>query len=307
VHAADDRATLAAFFLGAALAGVNAVGVRFSNRELDPLWGACLRFALAAALLLGLAAGLRVALPRGRPFWGAVLFGVVQFGATFALMYYAFIELHAGFGQIILALVPLLTVLLAVLQGQEHLHLAALAGAVCAAFGVALMSSTSLPDSAPLLSIAAGLGGALCFAQAAVLVRRLPPVHPIAMNAVGMTAGAAVLLAGALATGETFELPQDAVTWTALVYLVTLGSVGVFLLYVFVLRRWAASRAAYAFLFSPIVSLGLSAWVDDEPVSAGLVLGGFLVLGGVYVGALRSPVSAAVPRPEAPEARRDLA
>jgi drug/metabolite transporter (DMT)-like permease len=218
-------------------------------------------------------------------------------------MYYAFIELHAGFGQIILALVPLLTVLLAVLQGQEHLHLAALAGAVFAAVGVALMSSASLHGSVPFLSLAAGLGGALCFAQAAVLVRRLPPVHPVAMNGVGMIAGAAVLLAGALATGETFELPEDAATWTALVYLVTLGSVGVFLLYVFVLRRWAASRAAYSFLFSPVVSLGLSAWIDDEPVSAGLVVGGLLVLGGVYVGALRSPLSTPRHRREAHKAR----
>jgi drug/metabolite transporter (DMT)-like permease len=304
VHAADDRATLAAFFLGAALAGVNAVGVRFSNRELDPLWGACLRFALAAALLLGLAAGLRVALPRGRPFWGAVLFGVVQFGATFALMYYAFIELHAGFGQIILALVPLLTVLLAVLQGQERLHLVALGGAVLAVVGVALMSSASLHGSVPLLSVLAGLGGAVCFAEAAVLVRLLPPVHPIAMNAVGMVAGTVVLFLGSLAVGETFELPQGAATWTALVYLVTFGSVAVFLLYVFVLRRWAASRAAYSFLFSPIVSLALSAWLDDEPVTAGLILGGLLVLGGVYIGALRPSVSAPRVHDEAPgEAR----
>ena len=301
--AGNDRATLVAFFVGAALAGANAVGVRFSNRELDPLWGACLRFALAAIIFLVLAAALRLALPRGRAFWGAVLWGTIQFGATFALMYYAFVELQAGFGQIILALVPLLTVLLAVLQGQERLHLAALGGAVLAVVGVAVMSSASLHGSVPLLSVLAGLGGALCFAQAAVLVRLLPPVHPITMNAVGMVAGTGVLFVGALAAGETFELPRGAATWTALVYLVTLGSVAVFLLYVFVLRRWAASRAAYAFLFSPIVSLALSAWLDDEPVTAGLVLGGFLVLGGVYVGALRPSVSVPSPPEDAPETR----
>jgi drug/metabolite transporter (DMT)-like permease len=294
-----DRATLAAFLVGAVLAGLNAVGVRFSNRELDPLWGAALRFALAAVIFIVLAAALRLALPRGRAFWGAVLWGSVQIGATFALMYYAFVELHAGFGQIILALVPLLTVLLAVLQGQERLHLAALAGAVLAVVGVALMSSASLHGSVPVLSVLAGIGGAICFAEAAVLVRRLPPVHPITMNAIGMVAGTVILFVGALAAGETFALPDAAATWTALIYLVTLGSVGVFLLYVFVLRRWAASRAAYAFLLSPIVSLGLSAWLDDESVTAGLVLGGALVLGGVYIGALRPSFSASRPPVEA--------
>jgi hypothetical protein len=54
---------LAAFLIGSVLAGGNAVGVRYSNRELDPLWGAGLRFALAAALL----AALMAVLGRRRP------------------------------------------------------------------------------------------------------------------------------------------------------------------------------------------------------------------------------------------------
>jgi drug/metabolite transporter (DMT)-like permease len=292
----EERATLAAFVLGAALAGGNAVGVRFSNRELDPLWGAGVRFALAAMIFLALVAALRLPLPRGRALAGAVLFGVLQFAATFALMYYAFVELHAGFGQILLALVPLLTVLLGAAQGEERLRLASLAGALLALAGVAIMSSARLRESLPLLSVLAGLGGALCFAESAVLVRRLPPVHPITMNAVGMTAGAAVLLAGASVAGESAVLPESAATWAAFVYLVTLGSVGVFLLYLFVLGRWTASRAVYAFLLSPFVSILLSAWLDDEPVGASLVLGGLLVLGGVYVGALRASAEEPVDR-----------
>ena len=55
---ARERAVLAAFLTNALLAGGNAVGIRFSNRELDPLWGASLRFALAAVLLCALMAAL---------------------------------------------------------------------------------------------------------------------------------------------------------------------------------------------------------------------------------------------------------
>jgi len=187
-------------------------------------------------------------------------------------------------------------VLLGAAQGEERLRLASLAGALLALAGVAIMSSARLRESLPLLSVLAGLGGALCFAQSAVLVRRLPPVHPVTMNAVGMTAGAAVLLAGAAAAGESTVLPESAATWAAFVYLVTLGSVGVFLLYLFVLGRWTASRAAYAFLLSPFVSILLSAWLDDEPVSTSLVLGGLLVLIGVYIGALRASAEEPVDR-----------
>lgn len=285
----NDRVTVAAFLVGAALAGGNAVAVRFSNRGLDPLWGAGLRFALAAAIFLGVVLVLGLSLPRGRALAGVVLWGLIQFAATFALMYYAFIELHAGFGQILLALVPLLTALLAAAQGEERLRLLSLVGALMAVVGVTIMTSASLEESVPILSVLAGLGGAVCFAESAVLVRVLPPVHPVTMNAVGMSAGAGALLLGAALIGESFVLPDDASTWAALVYLVTLGSVGVFLLYVFVLGRWTASRVAYSFLLSPIVSILLSAWLDDEPVGWGLVLGGLLVLGGVYIGALRAP------------------
>jgi drug/metabolite transporter (DMT)-like permease len=289
VERRNDRVTVAAFLVGAALAGGNAVAVRFSNRGLDPLWGAGLRFALAAAIFLGVVLVLGLSLPRGRALAGAVLWGLIQFAATFALMYYAFIELHAGFGQILLALVPLLTALLAAAQGEERLRLLSLVGALMAVVGVTIMTSASLEESVPILSVLAGLGGAVCFAESAVLVRVLPPVHPVTMNAVGMSAGAGALLLGAALIGESFVLPDDASTWAALVYLVTLGSVGVFLLYVFVLGRWTASRVAYSFLLSPIVSILLSAWLDDEPVGWGLVLGGLLVLGGVYIGALRAP------------------
>ena len=287
----DDRVTLAAFVTGAVLAGGNAIGIRFSNRELDPLWGAGLRFALAAALFAVLMVALRLAVPRGRALAGALVFGLLQFGATYALAYYALVELHAGFGQILLALVPLMTLLLATAQGQERLRLAALGGTLLALAGVALMSSAPLRDSLPALSVLAALGSALCFAEAAVLVRRLPPVHPVTMSAVGMTVGAAALLAASVLAGEEHALPDGAATWSALAYLVTLGSMGVFLLYLFVLGRWAASRAAYSFVLIPIVAVALSAWLDDEPIGWSLVVGGLLVLVGVYIGALRAPAS----------------
>lgn len=283
-----DQVALASFVLMSVLAGGNAVAIRFSNRELDPLWGASVRFALAAALLLTAMAALRLAIPRGPALLGAVVYGALTFGAAFALAYYALVEIHAGFGQTLLALVPLATLLLAVAQRQERLSTAALAGALIALVGVAVMSQAPLRDSLPLLSLLAALGAALCFAEGAILVRWFPPVHPVTINAIGMATGAVLLAVGSVLIGETISLPERAETWAAIGYLVAVGSVVVFVLYVVVLRYWVASRAAYEFVLIPVVTLALSAWLDDEPVGLGLVLGGLLVLAGVYVGALRT-------------------
>jgi len=82
-----ERVALAAFVTQAVLAGGNAVGIRFSNRELAPLWGAGFRFALAAALLLAVMAALRLAVPRGQALAGAIVYGALNFGGAFALAY----------------------------------------------------------------------------------------------------------------------------------------------------------------------------------------------------------------------------
>lgn len=282
-----DRVALAAFLGGAILAGGNAVAIRFSNRELDPLWGAGLRFALAAGLMLALMAILRRSFPRGRALTGSLLYGAFTFGAGFALAYYALVRLHAGFGQVLLALVPLAALILTVAQRQERPRVAGVLGAALALAGVAVMSSASLEGDLPVLSLLAAVGSAFCFAQGAVVVRHFPAVDPVAMNAVGMTVGAVLLLAGSVLAGESIEAPRDRETLAAIGYVVAVGSVVVFLLYLVVLGRWTASRASYQFVLIPFVTVGLSAWLDDERIGIGFVAGGLLVLAGVYVGALR--------------------
>ena len=282
-----DETALAAFAVGTVLAGGNAIGVRVSNRELAPLWGAGLRFALAAGLLGAVMGLMRLALPHGRALLGVVLYGALIFGGAFSLTYYALLRIHAGLGQTLLALVPLATLLLAVLQRQERLRPAAVAGTLLCVVGIGVIAGVSGGESVPVLSLLAVLGAVLCFAQGTVLIRRFPPVHPATTNAIGMAVGAVILIVGALLVGESIALPEDQETRLALAYMVVLGSGPVFVLYLVVVRLWSASRAAYTFVLIPPVTLLFSTWIDDEPIGTGLVLGGSLVLAGVYLGAIR--------------------
>ncbi|MGH8951452.1 MAG: DMT family transporter, partial [Acidimicrobiia bacterium] len=54
------------FAVATTLGGANFLAVRFSNRDLDPFWGAGLRFTLAAGLFVIIALVLRLSWPRGR-------------------------------------------------------------------------------------------------------------------------------------------------------------------------------------------------------------------------------------------------
>jgi drug/metabolite transporter (DMT)-like permease len=279
VLAAGGDAALAAFAVCAVITAVNPVAIRFSNRELAPFWGAGLRLVLMAALLALVMRVLRLELPRGRALRGALLYGALGYGCAVGLTYYALVDVHAGLGQLMFALVPLATLLLAGLQRQERVHGWALGGAFCAVAGVAVLAQAHLDDALPPLSLLALLASVLCVAQAAVLVRRFPPVHVVTMN-----------VPAALVAGEPIVLPRHGSTWLALAFGVVGGSL-LFVLYVFVLKRWAASRAAYLFVLAPFLTFVLSTRLDDEPLGPTLVIGGAFIVAGVYVGALRQASS----------------
>jgi drug/metabolite transporter (DMT)-like permease len=282
-----DRAAGAAFLGVTVLASGNAVAIRFSNRELDWLWGAALRFLIAAAVLAVIMLVLRRRWPRGRELQGALAFGVLGLTATFALAYWALLTIQAGLGQTLLALAPLTTLLLAVAWGQERMTTAALGGAAVAAVGVAVVAWRPEGDPVPVGPLLAALGATVCMSLAAILVRRAPRVDPIGMNAVAALTAAVLLSGGALVAGQAPVLPQRGDTWAAVLYVAVVGSVGVFSLQLLVLEHWSASRANYVFVLIPLFTIALSAWLDDEPVGAGLLGGGTLVVAGVYLGVLR--------------------
>jgi drug/metabolite transporter (DMT)-like permease len=280
-----DRLTLLAFVGMTLCGGANAVAIRLGNPELPPFWGAALRFLLAAGLLLLAMAARRVAMPRGRALTGVVIYGLLSFGVGYMFAYWALVEATAGTAQLVLATVPLLTLILAVVQGVERFRLRGLIGSLVAAAGIAVLFLDRLGPTSPLALLAL-LGAAASFAQAGIVVKRFPKSHPLAANGLGMLVGGALLLALALLTGERTAIPSQPVTWISLAYLIVVGSIGLFMLFLFVIHRWTATGTSYSLLIMPVVTVALGALILSEPVSVAFALGGLLVLAGVYVGAL---------------------
>ena len=139
VEHAPDQLALGAFAGAILIGGSNFVAVRYSNRELDPLWGAGLRFALAAVVFGVLVAALRLPLPRGRVLALVVTYGLVGFAGAYGCLYWAMKEVPAGIAAVVLAVGPLLTLLLAVAHRMERLNGRAVAGALIAVAGSAVI------------------------------------------------------------------------------------------------------------------------------------------------------------------------
>jgi len=294
-----DRLTLAAFIALVTVGGLSSIAVRIGSTELPPFWGSFLRFALASLILFGVVAAGRLPIPRARALVGALLFGVVGFAASYAFFYAGIVQVEAGLAQVLMSLIPLLTVLFAVGHRVEGLSARALAGAGLATGGIGVVSAEQIGLAVPLLSVLAIVASAACAAEAGVLVKAFPRSHLVSFNAVSMATGAALLLALSVVAGEDRALPVTVPAWLSLAYLVPVGSIGVFLLYIFVLQRWTASATSYMFVLAPFVTVAVGVAFAGERITVPLLIGGALVLLGVYVGALSGRGASTIATPAA--------
>ena len=281
-----NTSVLIAFALAVILAGGNAVAVRFTVEEMDPFWGAAVRFAAAAAIFGIIALLRRAPLPRGRTMNGVLIYGILNFGLSYALIYFAIRELTAGFTMVVLAMAPLLTFLFAVLHRLEPFRWRALLGALLAVVGIGLAFAGQADGSAPLWAVLFMVGGAACFAEATVVLKMLPPVSPLTANAVGMAAATVFLALLSLIAGEAWLLPQQSQTWAAVLYLIIFGSVALFYLVVYVIQHWTATASSYMIVLAPFITVPLGALLAGEEITAGLLVGAVFVLAAVIVGAL---------------------
>jgi drug/metabolite transporter (DMT)-like permease len=280
-----DAKVFAAFLTAVVLGGINFVGVRVSNEELDPIWGAGLRFGLAALVFVALVSVLRLALPRGRALAYVLAFGLLGFGLAYGALYWAMQEAPAGIAAVVMAVGPLLVLLLAVAHRLERFSLRAAVGALVALAGTALMFIDPGEADVGWASFALLFVAALGASESVVVSKLAGRLHPMAMNAVGMSAGAAALLAVAVLRGDSLSLPREGDTQLAVLYLVA-STVGLFLCVLYVVQRWTASATAYTFVSMPLVAVLAGAALLDEKITLAVLAGGAIVVAGVYVGAI---------------------
>jgi drug/metabolite transporter (DMT)-like permease len=289
-----DTLTLSAFLVLVTLGAGNFLAVRMSNLELPPFWGAGLRFGLAAGSFVAISLVLRLPWPRDRDLALTILYGVLGFAAFYALMYWSLTQVTASVAVVVMAVVPLVTLLLSAAEGTERLRARSVYGAFLALAGITWMTFGPQHVAVPLAALTAMLVAAIAVGQSIIIGKRISGNHPAVTNAVGMTVGTVLLLGLSLLVGETWSVPREAEALWAVVYLVTLGSVGLFVLVLLVVRRWTASATSYMFVLFPVVTMALEAWILDESVTVQMLLGAGLVMAGVWFGAL-SPAARRAP------------
>jgi drug/metabolite transporter (DMT)-like permease len=286
--------TTSAFFWGA-----NFVLAGPVLADLPPLWAAALRFLAGAGVMLAIAGWQGEDLWRlaRRHGWTYLLLGLVGIAAFNVLFFHAMKTTSADNGALIMATNPLLTTLLAAVALGERASTRHLSALPVTLAGVAVVISHGDLSRLSGLQIAEGdllmLAANLTWALFNVLTRRfMPQGSPVANTALMMTAGAAILVAAALAGSAPFALPGTRAA-LALAVMAVGGTVLAYLFWGMGIRRLGAGRTSLFLNLVPVFAMLLGGVLGDPPTAAQMA-GGLLVLAGVMLAMVpaRRPVAA---------------
>jgi drug/metabolite transporter (DMT)-like permease len=234
-----------------------------------------------------------------------------MFTVNYACFFWAEQRLYSGVAAVLVATLPVWMFLAEWLLTRTALPLGSAVGFLLGIAGVVLVSRSggrSAASHETTLASCVLLAGTLCWAAGSVWSRGLAgsrrlvlPAQQSVRAALQMTTGGFFLAILALGAGEGHAMVASLATWPWTIWLcfayLIFASIVAFTAYVWLLEHEPASRvASYAYV-NPLVALALGVGLAHEHISRWQVLGGVLVLTGVFATLrTREAIAAGVPQ-----------
>ncbi|MDQ3560848.1 MAG: DMT family transporter [Pseudomonadota bacterium] len=296
VSAAPARRPLASADLGlyagtVLVWGTTWLALKFQLGAVDPQVSIVWRFLIAAPLMFLICriAGARIVFPLKTHLRFAGL-GLFLYSTNFILFYNAGHYVVSGLLSVIFSLAAITNIVMAVLFLGDKPRPRVALGALCGLAGVFLMFWRDFAGSdiagGPTVGLLLGVLGCLSFSTGNMISARVQRdgIPVLSANAWGVSYGVLVNAVVALAAGSAFTVEPTARYLLSLLWLAIPGSVLAFWMYLELLGRIGADRAAYTTVLSPVLALLISTFVEDFRWSglaiAGLVL---VAVGNVLV------------------------
>jgi drug/metabolite transporter (DMT)-like permease len=280
--------------------GATYLAVRTVVLVTPPFGAAGMRFLLSGMLLLGLSWRPGAGWPTRAEWVDSTKLGFVMFGINYACFFWAEQRLYSGIAAVIVATMPVWILGIEWMAGYLRvLPAATVVGSLFGIGGVALVTWSGASAAAPNSAVAASsaavtrmaacvlLTGTIAWSAGSVWSRALVlPKRQAVRSALQMGTGGVFLLLLGLGTGE-LRATVTAVegwsewVWGCFAYLIV-ASVTAFTAYTWLLEHEPASRvASYAYV-NPLIALGLGVGLAHEHVSRWQLVGGGMVLLGVF-------------------------
>lgn len=286
-----SMAMWAALFTLALLWGGAFVFVGYALDYLSPATVVALRVSMAAPVLWAVVLFQGLKLPRSAWVWlGFLALGAINNAVPFYLITWGQQHIDSGLASLLNGATPMFGALLAhFLTEDEKLSLIKVVGLVLGFVGVALLMQPAVVVSDDALwGQLAVLGGALSYAMAGMVGKRLRNVPPM-MTATGqLTASSLIMLPICIAGGGLASMTADLTLWAVLAALAVACTALAYLLYFTLIKQAGATNAMTVTLLIPLFATVMGMiWLGEQPtliswISMALILGGvaLVVRGG---------------------------
>jgi drug/metabolite transporter (DMT)-like permease len=283
--------------------GSTYLAIRVAVQELPPFATAALRFLVAGAAMVAIAAVVDRGrgLPTRRQLLDYGLIGILFLGGGNGLVMWSEQRIPSGIAALLVATVPLwITFLDGLRPGGQPWTLRVWVGTLVGLVGVYLVARPPGGDwTAHLTGIVALQAATISWTLGTLYSKAVTqPLPVMTAAAVEMLAGAAALVVESALLREPLGafLTASAPAYWSVAYLIVFGSLIGFTAFGYCLSVFsAATVGTYAYV-NPVVAVLLGGLLLDEPVTAGLLVGGALIVGAVLLTTLapRKPGAAAV-------------
>jgi drug/metabolite transporter (DMT)-like permease len=296
-----DSASLgnaAAFVLMTLIWGATWAAVKVGVAAVPPVFFAFLRYALVGAILAATVRGV-AALPDRSLLGRVVITGLLINTGTYAFLFWGMQFIPSGVsGLVNLSLIPIGLFSLSIIVGDERASWRHAAALVLGTVGLVLLFSSKASlsgNAAELKGAAAIVIGTFCYCLGTVLSRPLlASITPMQLAGMQAIVGAVGLFFASILfeplSPETLNAVIAPAPLAGLIFLVLLGTIVAYTIYLRLLRDWGTSKAGlYAFL-SPIVALVLGWLLFGEAITWREIVGAgtLLIAAGLAFNTKRS-------------------
>lgn len=269
--------------------GSTYLGIRIVVETVPPFLSGGARFVTAGLLLTGIIAwrqGPAALKVTRRQLASAVLVGLLLILGGNGLVVLAETSIPSGLAALLIAVVPAWVVVLKAVSGDRP-TLGGTAGVLLGLAGLAVLTLPGLSGDVRIGGVLLVVAATLCWSVGSFSSSRLPmPANPFTASAYEMIAGGLAGLTVGLIRGEQHGFDVSEVStrsWAALAYLVVFGSLIAFTAYAWLLQAAPISLVATYAYVNPVVAVALGALVLNETLTWPLLLGGAIVVAGVWL------------------------
>ena len=266
--------------------------------QVPPFTLAFARVAIGTAVLL-LYAAMRPRLHgsgqsmRGLPWRTIAVMGLIGVALYYTAFNFALVYTSASQGALVQSCIPAVTALIALLWLREQATAGRWIGIALSVAGVLIVFAGSRENGAttPMLGNLLMFATTICWGVYTALARRIAGTDPVMLTAGIIGLGALMLLPATVLELASGGLPRIGVSeWLGIFYLGAIASGAAYLLYNAALRHLDATQAGVYTNLIPIVGVLSGVVLLGEPLSGRAILGGCVVLAGVWLTSRRADV-----------------